>query len=450
MKQKALNNIIKKYEKFTMFLKIKILIFLFIFSCTKNQHIKDVNSFPQNHKKYFNNIKYQITKAKLLKIEHLFFKKILLPWKNKNLYHNKSDFFWAYKHFKKNLGYGENKRKHKKEWYLKILKNSNLKNFPNRIEYGIAIRNSSFRAFPTKKPHFSDLKKPGFGYPFDNLQISTLLANTPVKILHESKLKNWYVVETYYAIGWVYVDDIAFVDKGFIESWKSKEYVVAVRDGEPVYLNNIFRFKAKIGSLYPLVKEEEGKKVIKIALSGVNKKGLIKKTRVKDSCFKKAPLKIRQENLITIANELTGRAYGWGGLYGNRDCSTMLRNLFFQFYLALPRNSFLQSKSGFYYSLKGLTGRQKKETIKRIGIPYVTLLFMKGHVMLYIGMFKNKIAIFHSFWGVRTAHFFKKDKGRRVVGRAVVTSLEPGKELDDYDFCYSLINKIEGMTFVLK
>jgi cell wall-associated NlpC family hydrolase len=47
-----------------------------------------------------------------------------------------------------------------------------------------------------------------------------------------------------------------------------------------------------------------------------------------------------------MANELIGEAYGWGGLYQNRDCSAMVRDMFSPFGIWLPRHSEDQAREG--------------------------------------------------------------------------------------------------------
>jgi hypothetical protein len=53
----------------------------------------------------------------------------------------------------------------------------------------------------------------------------------------------------------------------------------------------------------------------------------------------------------------------------------------------------------------------------------------------------------HNIWAVRV-----RDPNGQVqkvlIGRAVITDLEPGKSLPDFDSSQSLLNRIEGMTFL--
>jgi len=76
-------------------------------------------------------------------------------------------------------------------------------------------------------------------------------------------------------------------------------------------------------------------------------------------------------SLISLVNRLVGAPYGWGGLYGNRECSATLQDLFRVFGLWLPRNSSDQAKAGQSIQLGGLSHAAKEELILRRGLPHL-------------------------------------------------------------------------------
>lgn len=43
----------------------------------------------------------------------------------------------------------------------------------------------------------------------------------------------------------------------------------------------------------------------------------------------------------------------------------------------------------------------KKAKIIEFGIPYATLLYMRGHIMLYTGVIDDKISVTHASWGLK-------------------------------------------------
>ncbi len=122
---------------------------------------------------------------------------------------------------------------------------------------------------------------------------------------------------------------------------------------------------------------------------------------------------------------------GWGGLYENRDCSALIQDLFAGFGIPLPRNSGDQAESGNFISLKGLSGQEKQNLIREQAVPLLTLLYMPGHIMLYLGHdpVSDSAVICHAMWGVTTRPLFTNGTGRRIGGRTVITTLTPGKKL---------------------
>ena len=141
------------------------------------------------------------------------------------------------------------------------------------------------------------------------------------------------------------------------------------------------------------------------------------------------PLAFNRENVALIGNQLIGQPYGWGEMYGLRDCSAMLRDFFMPFGIWMPRTATDQIASVRQrLNLSGFTPRDKEEAIGRQGLPFLSLFFKPGHVMLYIGTDpEGRPLVFHNVWSIRVKD--AAGAGLHYIGRAVITTLEPGKEL---------------------
>ena len=114
----------------------------------------------------------------------------------------------------------------------------------------------------------------------------------------------------------------------------------------------------------------------------------------------------------------------------------------------LPRHSEDQVKEvGTYIDLQGLDPEQKEKIILEKGIPYLSLLWRKGHVMLYIGEQNDHALIFHNVWGIKTIDLSGRE-GRKIIGKAVITTLYPGEELNSLDPEGLLIKNISAMSIV--
>ncbi len=122
----------------------------------------------------------------------------------------------------KSIGYGENFRPLSTAWLQAIETNIHLAQFDSLTyqpeQRGIAVDNLHARLLPTDDVHFYHHKLAGQGYPFDNLQISSLWVGTPVYILGESSDHAWNLVLTPDYIAWVKSSGIAKVSPNFVEN----------------------------------------------------------------------------------------------------------------------------------------------------------------------------------------------------------------------------------------
>ncbi|HON59138.1 MAG TPA: SH3 domain-containing protein [Smithella sp.] len=438
---------------------ISFIIALVIFGCTTlPETIKDEVEIRQDHKALVEEKKAErplmdlllpaATQSKMDADYNAFYFSV---WHNPEPVHARPERVeQIFKRFSLNPGYGENKRKHSLSWIRALQKNAALDNYPKAMERAITIRQTNLRMLPTNRPHFY---KPGGdieGWPFDNLQISSVPTNTPVLICHLSEDKSWALVETSFAFGWVPVEDIARADENFRRTWECGRYGVVIKDKTTILdEGGKFSIRTSVGQIFPLVGETEGMMEILIAAADENGNAVIKRTRVSPRVVAAKPLPFTYSNAVNIANEFIDEPYGWGGLYGNRDCSAMTRDFFAPFGIWLPRHSADQAKTvGSFIDLQNLDPQEKEKIIVEKGVPYLSLLWRKGHVMLYIGAPNGRPLIFHNVWGLKIRDCRGRE-GRKIIGKAVITSLYPGAELPQLDRNDGLlINKIAALTIL--
>jgi hypothetical protein len=97
-------------------------------------------------------------------------------------------------------------------------------------------------------------------------------------------------------------------------------------------------------------------------------------------------LPLTRRNVFTLAMAMQDTPYGWGGRQGGRDCSRFLLDLLGAFGVELGRHSAVQSKAGHYtVELAGLTLAEKRLAIRKATQEGLVLLYMPGHIMLYVG-----------------------------------------------------------------
>jgi cell wall-associated NlpC family hydrolase len=133
---------------------------------------------------------------------------------------------------------------------------------------------------------------------------------------------------------------------------------------------------------------------------------------------------------------LVGEPYGWGGKMQARDCSSLTKDFFAPFGIFLRRNSKEQSHDGKRVTkLRWLSAKKKKEMILKKAKPFRSLLYVGGHVTLYLGEKKGEPIIMHNYWGSRL-----NNRKKRVFGRSIITTTEIGKERKDIKKRAMLLN----------
>lgn len=350
------------------------------------------------------------------------------PWHRTEPHHPKELASWGFRKFAGTSGYGKEGRPHPKDWVQKMAANAHVEDFGQQAFPAVTVKPTDFRHLPTREPHLRSATGSSLGNPFDNLQSSTAPAGLPLLVTLVSRDRKWFLAETSHLLGWVPATDIAAVDPDFIKRWENGRYTVIVRDKAPVMDGKKVLFRAPLGAIFSVAGEDSERTWIWTAARDAKGKASLKKASVTKGAAADKPLPFTPGQVARLARELAGEPYGWGGLYGRRDCSALVRDIFTPFGLWLPRNSGDQAIAWRYTSLRNLSAAEKEALIVRQGVPWRTLLWTPGHIMLYIGVKNGKPLIFHNFWSV-SARESNGKRGKVVVGRTAVTTLQPGAEL---------------------
>ncbi len=356
---------------------------------------------------------------------------------------------WPFRIYTAKDAYGENLRPLPQSWFDAMRENANWQQYNKVAARAIALRRISLRNFPTDKPLFHDPCKAGEGFPFDYLQNSTVFANEPLYISHYSRDGAWAYVLTSYATGWTPSDTVARISPVQRHYWQSRPLLAFLKDDEALYTaKHDYLFTAQTAMVLPLENEAaKGYFTADAAIEHGLRHSRIIHISVPEDDAAVMPMQFNARNMQRVVDGLFETKYGWGGYYGERDCSSTIRDIFAPFGLWLPRNSFKQSKVGRVVSLKGLSDVQKREKIIKEALPFETLLYLKGHIMLYLGTYDGEPVALHTIWGIKI-HKNDGSEGRFIIGKTVISSLELGKELPGYRFEDSLLHRLESMNFV--
>jgi hypothetical protein len=321
---------------------------------------------------------------------------------------------------------GVNKRRVPKRLMQSLLENCALETFPSRNEPAIAVAPAHLRGLPTVLP----LYKPSEGAPFDMMSYPQVKLNEPLRVLHRSRDGAWLFVESAYSTGWLETRDVALVDRALIETWTHSSHLVVVKDYAAIADGRgIGNYPAKVGTILPLLSRGEGWAEAWVASAGDGGRAVVRATRIPVTAVAPFPMTFDQASIALVGNELLGQQYGWGEIYGLRDCSALLRDFFLPFGIWLPRTALDQVTSVRHrVELGSLGPAEKEEMIKQKGVPFLTLLYKPGHIMLYAGMDQQgRPLVFQDAWSIRV----KEGKGEKtkIIGSSVITTLKPGAEL---------------------
>ncbi len=267
----------------------------------------------------------------------------------------------------------------------------------------------------------------------DRLQVSSLDIGTPLITLLSTKDKQWTFVVSYNAEGWVKTKDLAFTSKQTLFNWiNEKNFIVVTNAGTDIYLNK------ELTKYYDFIRMSTKLPIIKKINDDIICVKIPKKTNKDNLIFEKVYLnrkdvnigylKYTQRNVLQQAFEHLNSPYSWGGYNGDPDCSTFIRQVFGCFGLILPRNSLAQIKSGNKQTTlkRNSSDSEKSKEIISKTTPAISILYLPGHIMLYIGNENDTPYIIHAIWG--NEHFInKKERVVSFINKVVVSSLNIGK-----------------------
>ena len=411
---------------------------------SKNIEIDDLKFIPQDVAFFTKDLNSSV---KIYKIQKRYEKYYFNVWNNSKPRESVEEVKWPFYSYKVGTSYGENFELLKQSFFDDMLENANFNNYATLNKKAITLREVNIRAFPTIKPLLKDPAIAGEGFPFDYLQNSTLHANKPLFVSHYSKDKEWVYVFSSFTSGWIKSNEMVFLSQKHVDAWQEAQQVFFIKENIPLYSQDgTFLFHSKIGMMLAIISENENAYEALAISSYKNTKAMFQRIKISKKIAKKNVLSLNKEALTGIMSEMFKSNYGWGGIYGQRDCSSMLRDLYAPFGIWLPRNSSQQAKVGKIISLKKLSDKEKIATIKEKAIPFKTLLYKKGHIVLYVGMLNGEIIVFHNVWGIKT----KEDgvEGRVVVGKTIFSTLKVGSNIDDFDTESEMIKNIQSMNIL--
>ena len=375
-----------------------------------------------------------------LQNDDIYNSKFFEPWQLIEMDLTQIEKTWQFKYAKEKT-YRRSGRRIPKKWFSYQIKNSNFSDYNKLAQPAITLKHTDLKLYPSKLEIFYNPKRTGEGFPFDYNQNSSVHMNTPIFISHYSNDKKWVYVKTSYAFGWIKYSDIAFVSTDFQQQFQNNKYAITITDNLSLIEDGIDLSLVKMGTVFPMDKMTN-----EYLFAGKDSNGYAYIKRFSPSevnLIARKPIKFNSFNVAHISNQLVGEPYGWGGKLQARDCSALTRDFFAPFGIYLPRNSTQQAKEsmGSYISLSGLNEKEKQKTILSSAKPFRTLLYVPGHITLYLGQRNGEPIMLHNYWGARL-----KSGKKRVIGRAIISTTKIGHERSDIKKDAMLSQTLKGVV----
>lgn len=306
-----------------------------------------------------------------------------------------------------------------KEHWENLVENMDVANVPNRVDalFAFVLKSVNMRMSPSDAVlHSGDPK-------FDMNQYTRLSASSPVAILHLSKDGKYYFVQAEFMRGWIPRESVEIYEKSKFDNILKMPFVRVMKEkikiGGVVYsIGDRIPVKRKLGFGYAL-----------LLPNGKDRFNFVN-NRIKLNNQRFTATRMRR-----LADRLVGDPYDWGGKEGYRDCSAFVRDLWLVFGLDLPRNTALQSAVGKEIMGKPSSKEEFYDTLSK-ALPFKTLIFFKGHVMLYGGMDDDDYIIYHA------VNRLAKDSGETTTISSVV---KQKLFKDEYSDIWKRVIKVTGI-----
>ncbi|MFH0997382.1 MAG: SH3 domain-containing protein [Pseudomonadota bacterium] len=293
-------------------------------------------------------------------------------------------------------------------------------------DFGVVVRFADQRILPTLEPLYGDPTE----VDFDNLQNNALDLGTPLLLLHRTRDLKWTYVRSSSSSGWVESRHIARCSPEALEEFMHPDrFVVILRPKADIYRNPALTYSeenVQMGVRLPLIEVQENAYQVLIPISDsqgylIRQQGYVPKNQASEGV-----LPYTARNILQQAFEMLNAPYGWGGMYGEQDCSRYIQQIFATVGVNFPRNSADQAMVG---KRVAEFDPDTPEIFKIRSLDQaaggIAVLYMKGHIMLYLGKAGILPYAIHETWAYRVP-----DGDQDVtykINRVAVTDLNLGK-----------------------
>jgi len=309
------------------------------------------------------------------------------------------------------------------DFYDTLEARMHLEDIPSAVEprFGFIATTADERLIPTEETLYAQAGD----VDFDEVQNSGLDSATPVVILHQTGDGKWFFVKDAIASGWVRADKVAVVlREEFLSYVERRDIVVVIAARADIYLDlrmTKYYGSVKMGARF-VIKNRVGK-AVEVLLPQESASGFLSPGDVNIGFLPFTPRVIYDQ-----AFKMLDKPYGWGDMNAGQDCSRFIQMVFATVGLQLPRNSSEQRQVGTLLDgfREDLSPENREAYLVGDGVGALTLLGLKGHIMLYLGEVDEKPYAIHATWSYKEKAPDGQGEVARFIKRVAVTGLDLG------------------------
>ena len=316
--------------------------------------------------------------------------------------------------------------------------NNIVLNDMNAVRYAITLKRVNVRTFPTLLKATYNPESTGF----DQFQETTFEINEPILVLTEDKGRNWLFVQGKNYNGWILKSDVAFFkDKkdfiNYIDSLNAN-FVTTISSKSKLILGSEKFQEVNMGTKFILQENTPIDGYWKVLIPTRDQSATVRfvtgRISTSDAVYQYLPY--TRKAIIDQAFKMLNEPYGWGGENGFHDCSSFIQDIFKSFGFTLPRNADVQEMlPGNRFSFKNLNDDERLDIIKKLKPG--ALLFMRDHVMLYLGYFDGSAYVINDITSYYENNTLIRDY------KVAVTDIINARRSDSKSFLESLTTAVE-------
>ncbi len=311
-------------------------------------------------------------------------------------------------------------------WWQAIEDNLNLAAIEERVSvrFGLVIGFCDHRILPTTE----GLYRENLDLNFDRLQDSTLDVGAPVAVLHQSRDDRWLYAVGETMRGWVAAENVALCEREVLKSYiHAEKFAVVTAAKADLYTDEnlrVFLGRVQMGARLPVVRDD-APSVLAVLVPSQKQEGqcTLNAAFVQRTDVSLGYLPYTPRTILTQAFKLLHTPYGWGGLFGEQDCSRFVQEVFASVGLILPRNSSEQARVGrsVYEDPQAEDVEERLRALREDAVPALTVVCMNGHIMLFLGFVDGRPYVIHDLWA-----YAVDESTTAIVNRVAVTPLDLG------------------------